>query len=136
MNITLIPFVQSVGIKQKSEGQLILPFKKELCNHLETMHAAAQFTLAETASGELLQRLFPELKDKVVPLLRSSEIKFKKPSTKELTAFASISDEDVTHFIDQLKRKNRASITVEVNLKDSSSELTCSASFNWFVQAI
>ena len=100
------------------------------------MHASAQFTLAETASGALLLKTFPELEGKVAPLLRSSEIKYKKAASQELTAFASISEEDRLSFTEQFGKKNRASISVTVNLKDSSDELTCSATFNWFVQGL
>lgn len=132
----MIPFVQTVGIEENSEGKLTLPFKKELYNHLETMHASAQFALAETASGEVLQRLFPEFEGKVVPLLRSSEIKFKKASTDALTAFACVTDEQAELFIKQLEKKNRGTITVEVDLQNSKEEVTCSASFNWFVQGL
>jgi len=136
MDIVSIPFVQTVGIEKSREGALVLPFKKAVHNHLETMHASAQFTLAETASGELLQIIFPELVGKVVPLLRSSEIKFKKPTTKEVSAYASIPEEARLLFKEQFDKKNRATISVDVNLKDSDDVTTCSASFSWFVQAL
>ncbi|MCK4671138.1 MAG: DUF4442 domain-containing protein [Candidatus Aegiribacteria sp.] len=41
-------------------------------NHLQTIHASAQFTLAETASGEMLRIELPELVGKVVPIFRDS----------------------------------------------------------------
>lgn len=47
---TDIPFVRSIGIKEK-EDLLSLDLKKNVCNHVETIHAATQFTLAETESG-------------------------------------------------------------------------------------
>jgi len=136
MNVTTIPFVQTVGIEQNPEGRLTLPFKQTVHNHLQTMHASAQFTLAETASGELLQIMFPELVGKVVPLLRSSEIKFKKPTTKDVCAYASISEDDRLAFHEQFNKKNRAVISVDVSLKDSDDVTTCTATFSWYVQGI
>lgn len=136
MDVTKIPFVQTVGIVKNSQGGLILPFKKAIYNHLNTMHASAQFTLAESASGEYLQILFPELSGKVIPLLRSSEIKFKKPTSKELSAHAWVSEEDRLAFYEQFKKKKRALICVTMNLKDSDDILTCSATFNWYIQGL
>jgi len=54
--------------------------------------------LAETASGEALQRLFPDLVGKVIPVLRDSQIKFKKLTTDTIHAIATISDEEIETF--------------------------------------
>jgi acyl-coenzyme A thioesterase PaaI-like protein len=61
MDVTKIPFVEKVGIVRQPDGGLGLPFNESVHNHLQTIHASAQFTLAETASGEVLQVLFPEI---------------------------------------------------------------------------
>ena len=60
MKVTDIVFVKLVGIEQESD-ELSLEFKEDVQNHLNTIHASAQFTLAETQSGLHLQKLFPEL---------------------------------------------------------------------------
>ena len=113
-----------------------MPFSNEIHNHLQTIHASAQFTLAETASGEILQTKFPELVGKVVPLLRDSQIKFKKPATKSITAFSSISNESLEKFNNQFSKKGRGSITVDVAIKDNDKTVTCVGIFNWFVQSL
>lgn len=136
MNVTEIPFVKKVGIIKSSNGKLELPFTNETHNHLETMHASAQFTLAETASGEFLQTLFPELVGKVIPLLRDSTVKFKKPAMKSIIAYPSISNESREKFNSQLSKKGRASISIDVDIKDIEDTLTCVASYNWFIQKI
>lgn len=105
-------------------------------NHLKTIHACAQFTLAETASGEILQTTFPELLGKVIPVLRDSQIKFKKPATKSIIAVASVSSGSIQKFNDQISKKGRASISVDVEIKDIENTVTCVGKFNWFVQII
>jgi len=102
MNVAEIPFVKKTGIIKTENNELILPFTSDTHNHLKTMHASAQFTLAETASGEFLQTSFPDLAGKVIPVLR----------------------------------KGRASITVNVDIKDTEGTLTCIASYNWFIQKL
>ena len=74
MQVTGIPFVKLVGIKDKN-STLFLDFKDDIKNHIETIHASAQFTLAETQSGLHLQKLFPELEGKAIPILRDAQFR-------------------------------------------------------------
>jgi len=78
MNITQIPLVKHLGIEQE-QNTLRLKATKSVQNHIETIHAAAQFTLAETQSGVLLQQSFPQFEERVVPLLRYANVKYKHP---------------------------------------------------------
>ena len=135
MRATDIEFVKLVGIKQ-SENSVSLAYKKDVFNHIESIHASAQFTLAETQSGLFLQELFPELVGKVIPLLRESRIKYKKPALKNIVAFASCSDENIIKFKEQFAKKGRSILSVSVDVKDSAGVLTASSEFVWFVQKI
>ncbi|MBN4082192.1 YiiD C-terminal domain-containing protein [Mariprofundus ferrooxydans] len=136
MNIIKIPFVRKVGIEKNDDGFLYLQFDESVYNHLQSIHASAQFTLAETASGEILQMEFPELVGKVVPMLRDSQIKFRKPALQSVIAYPSISDDSVQKFKELLLKKGRASISVNVEVKDNEGTTTCTGVFNWFVQYI
>lgn len=136
MDIIEIPFVEKVGITKSGDGKLELPFNKSIQNHLQTIHASAQFSLAETSTGELLQTLFPELVEKVIPVLRDSQIKFKKPATKDILAYPAVADEEILKFNEQFAKKGRSSILVNVEIKDSDDVITCSGVFNWFIQRI
>ena len=135
MKATDIEFVKLVGIEQ-SENSVSLAYKKDVLNHIESIHASAQFTLAETQSGLFLQELFPELVGKVVPMLRESKIKYNKPALKSIVAFASSSDENVTKFKEQFSKKGRSTLSVSVDIKDSEGVLTACSEFIWFVQKI
>lgn len=136
MDVTEIPFVDKVGIKKNTDGKLELPFDQSIQNHLQTIHASAQFTLAETANGEILQTIFPELVGRVIPVLRSSEIKFKKPTTKTISAHPAVLDQAISKFREQFERKGRSSISVDVKIMDSDNVVTCVSTFNWFLQSI
>ena len=135
MEISKIPFVKLTNIKQ-SKNTLSLDFNNDILNHINTIHAGAQFTLAETQSGVFLQEIFPQLKDKVLPILRDAKIKYKKPAQENIFAVSSISDEDISKFNEQFKRKNRATIIVDVEIKDINDVTTTQASFTWFIQKI
>ena len=131
---TDIPFVKYIGIKE-TEDALSLELKKSVCNHVETIHAAAQFTLAETESGMHLQSLFPELEQKVIPLLREAKIKYIKPAAMKITPHSFIEEEAIEKFKLQFTRKGRALLKIRVEVRDVNNVLTSEAQFTWFVQA-
>jgi len=74
MEITDIPYAQTIGLVKGEDGILRLNYDESLFNHVQTIAAAAQFSLAELASGEHLLALFPALFDQVVPVLRDSRL--------------------------------------------------------------
>jgi len=135
MRVTDIEFVKLVGIKE-SENRLLLEYKNDVLNHVKSIHASAQFALAETQSGLHLQKLFPELVGKAIPLLRDSKIKYKKPALKELVATSTCRAEDIAKFKEQFEKKGRASLSLHVEVKDSDGVVTAVAEFSWFIHLV
>ena len=133
MNVLEIPFVKYVGIKKDSE--LKLHVREELKNHIQTIHASVQFALAETASGESLIKEFPQYEGKVIPMLRSSTIKYKSPATSTLRAKVTLTKEAKEKFLKQFERRGQGVIAVEVELFDEESLMTMEGEFIWFVQS-
>ena len=131
-----IPFAKHVGIKKKEEGTLMLLSTETAQNHIQTIHGAAQFTLAETQSGLYLRSLFPEYAEEVVPLLRASTVKYKHPASTDIYGRASVSEVDKEKFEAQFLKKGRASITISVELRDSDEVVTMVGEFTWFVQKL
>ena len=113
-----------------------MEFKEDVLNHIKTIHASAQFTLAETQSGLHLQSLFPKLEGKVIPVLRDAQIKYKKPALEKILAFASADEDAVEKFRRLYEKKGRGSLQINVEIKDVNDVLTCQATFTWFVQAL
>jgi len=136
MDVLTVPFVKKAGIQRSADGRLELPFDDSVHNHLQNIHASAQFTLAETASGEYLQTVFPELLGKVIPVLRDVQVKFRKPALNSIRADASLTEESIAKFREQFANKGRALISVHVDIEDVEGTLTLSGEYNWFVQAI
>ena len=135
MKATEIPFVRHIGIEEHGSN-LSLACKDDVLNHIQTIHASAQFTLAETQSGLHLQSLFKELEGKVIPVLRDAQVKYKKPAQEKIFAYASADDEAVEKFRTQFERKGRGTLQISVEVKDVNGLLTSQATFTWFVQAL
>ncbi|MCH9741133.1 MAG: DUF4442 domain-containing protein [Epsilonproteobacteria bacterium] len=133
--INKVPFSKYIGIQQENDTLKLEP-NLSVENHIGTIHASAQFTLAETQSGLLLERLFPEYKNQVVPLLRSSTVKYKNPATKTVKAYASVDEEAREKFKEQFLKRGRATITVTIEVRDSDDVITMVGEFGWFVQRV
>ena len=133
MDVSEIPFVKHLGIVE-DENRVKMELHENIKNHLGTIHASAQFTLAETESGRYLLALFPDLEGKVLPLLRTSSVKYKHPATKDLWATASMESAVKDKFKEQFRKRGRATITVHVALHDSEGLLTMEGAFTWFIQ--
>jgi len=134
MDVTQIPFAKHIGIEKKEEGTLKLESTKFVQNHMQTIHASAQFTLAETQSGLFLQEAFPTLADKVLALLRTTTVKYINPATSSIYAIANLEDGVKEKFLSQMEKKGRASVTVHVEVRDMEDVLTMKGDFQWYVQ--
>ncbi len=130
-----IPFAKHIGIEEQN-NELSLNFKEDVLNHIRTIHASAQFTLAETKSGLYLQSLFPQLEGKVIPVLRDAQIRYKKPAQEKIVAFSSADTQAVEKFKSQFEKKGRGLLQIKVEIKDINNVLTSQAIFTWFVQTL
>jgi acyl-coenzyme A thioesterase PaaI-like protein len=138
MDITQIPFNKFLEISCSSTDDhvLVLEFKDIMKNHVGTFHASAQFALAEACSGFALQKHFPHLANAVVPVLRKSDIKFRKPAQSDIQAKASITTETKERFEEQFAQKGRATIVVPVEIVDQNGIITMTGAYEWFVQKL
>ncbi len=135
MEVIEIPFVKYIGIEQNG-SQLSLASSLKVENHIGTIHASAQFALAETQSGLFLQENFIDIEGEVLPLLRSSSVKYKSPAITQLRAIVSMRDEVKSKFKEKFLNRGRATISVEVELLDSDDVVTMVGTFVWFIQRL
>ncbi len=137
MDVTGIPFNAFLGIERVDgvEPRLALREAANLTNHLGTVHASAQFALAEAASGECLLRMFGDIAERatVVPVVRSAEVKFRKPAQGAIQAGGQIAEDVARKARTALEGRGRALIPVEVTVEDAAANVTMTASFEWFV---
>lgn len=89
----LIPFVGTLGIEytELDDARAVcrIDDRPEYRNHVGGPHAGVMFTLAETASGALVLRLFGDLLERVTPLPVEATIQFLKVALGPVTAVAT-----------------------------------------------
>jgi len=136
MDFTKIPFNQLLGISLSENPDYLLQLdnKKEYTNHLNTVHAAALFALAEGSGAQLLLKSFPqEIIEKVIPVLRKVEVSYKKPAIGIIKSKAVLKDDTIEHVLLELQTKKRILLTTIVELFDEEETRVFIANFEWFV---
>jgi acyl-coenzyme A thioesterase PaaI-like protein len=137
MHVTDLEINKALGIRlpaPDSAWVLELPESPLLLNHLGTIHASAQFALAEAASGEFLLNYLGEAQNRVFAVLRASEVKFRKPAHGVLRASARFADDTPHSPSAELESRGRALASIFVEVVDAKGVVTMSGRFDWFLQ--
>ena len=134
MDVTKLPFNHFIGLKisDKIGSLLMLDNRTEYRNHLDTVHASAQFALAEATSGHFLLNEFSELTD-IVPVVRKVEIKYKIPATGNIFSKAKFLETRKEEVLEALNQRGRAMLKVGVSLFDETEVQIMKSVFEWFV---
>lgn len=135
MNLKEIPFAKLLAVSSSDSDFLFeLSADEKYTNHLGTVAAAAQFSLAEFASGQWMINTFPDIAPNVIPVLRKSEVKFRKPALGRVRARALVNEETKTQFITELTQRKRALLTIPIELVNDDLEVVMSGTYEWFIQ--
>jgi len=90
-----VPFIDTLGIRveEARTGHVVLrlPFDEMVCNHSGALHSAALFAVGELAAAVALGT-HPGLADHM-HLQKSTKIKYFLPSSKDVTAHATVTQE-------------------------------------------
>ncbi len=136
--IERLPFNELVGIQvltaEPTRSKCKLQFRASLGNHVNTVHAAAQYALIEAASGAALMASFSDMLDDVIPLAAGAEVAYRAPAHGDCTADATVDQEDIDRVKEELKTSKRAKVSVRVNLADSHGTISTEATINWHIR--
>lgn len=113
---------------------LEIPESPLLLNHVGTVHGSVQFALAEACSGEFLLRQLGDAQSQVFAVLRTSEVKFRKPARGGLRAFARFADGAGESLSADLASRGRAFAPVLAEVCDEHGTVTMTGRYDWFLQ--
>ena len=137
MHVTDLAINQSIGMTLAPDGSshlLELPESPLLLNHVGTVHASVQFALAEACSGEFLLRATGFAHTEIFAVLRSSEVKFRKPANGLLRASARFAEDTEMSLTETLTARGRALVSVLVEVCDVNDVTTMTGRYDWFLQ--
>ncbi|MDC0325596.1 DUF4442 domain-containing protein [bacterium] len=137
MKVVDLAINAALGMIESGEGchhLLELPESSLGENHAGTVHASAQFALAEACSGQWLFGQLRDLQAKVIPLLRTSNVKYRKPALGRLLAFAELVEGGDENLTEALTNKGRLIVSVKIVITDENQQTTMTGKFDWFLQ--
>lgn len=135
MQLTNIPFARLIKLKHSQSCYVFeLSALDEYTNHLGTVAAAAQFSLAEFTSGHWLLDTFPDLQHSIIPMLRKSDVKFKKPASGRIRARAIADEKMIEQIRNELSIRHRTICHIHVDVVNDDEEVVMSGNFEWFLQ--
>jgi hypothetical protein len=135
MDILKIPFHQLIGIKKATLPGYIFMLEEQanLLNHLGTLHACVQLSLAEASAGEFLLQEFAGASEGLIPVVRKTEVKYNKPANGSLFCKAQFVEIDKLAFLNDLQTKGRAQLQVKTEVYNTEGTKVLSAIFDWFI---
>lgn len=136
---TAVPFATFVGVKLLALGDGVasaeLEQRKEVSNHIKSMHAGAMFTLGEAASGAAMAGALAPVILKMRPVAAVANIGFKKVAKGKLTAHAKTSQEGAV-LMEAIAKDGKVRFDVTVDIQDDSGDTVVEMTVNWYVSAV
>lgn len=132
MDVTQLPFNQWLGLTVCDDTICLLPQPQHL-NHVETVHAAVIFGVAEAAAGHWLSQRYPQLEQSHVALLRQSSVKYRQPAVAgiDLTGSATCDEATAAIFLKNLQERGRGVLEISAAVHQADNKIL-QATFGWF----
>lgn len=134
MDVTALAYNSNLGITRASDPDALLTLadRPEVQNHLETLHAAALFSLAEASSAEFLIRHRGDRED-VGGVVRKVTCKYSVAGQGEITSRSPTDPASLTEAIATVDSRGRALYPIDIDLRNGEGKVIASFSFTWFL---
>jgi uncharacterized protein (TIGR00369 family) len=136
--IERMPYNAMLGIRiiEMEGGRAVcsLEARPEVGNHVGTMHAGAQFSLVEAASGAAVSGAFLDLLGRATPLAQGAELTYRRPAKGDVLAEATMSPEEIARVRADLEAQGRSRFDVRVTVTDSQGTLATEATMRWYIR--
>ena len=93
-----------------------------------------QFALAEASSGEFLLRYLGDAQSQILAVLRTSDVKFRRPAHGALRASARFANGVADTLSAELTARGRVLASVLVEVADAQGVITMTGQYDWFLQ--
>jgi uncharacterized protein (TIGR00369 family) len=134
---SVVPFNNHVGIEVlevgPGRGVARLPEAPHLLNHVQTQHAGALFTAAETASGAAMLSVFADRLGSATPVARRCSVEYRRPARGPITATATIAT-PADELLSSLDADGVVEFPASVVLHDADDREVASVEVTWHVR--
>jgi uncharacterized protein (TIGR00369 family) len=136
--IERMPYNALLGVRilEMAGGRALaaLEARPEVGNHVGTMHAGAQFSLVEAASGAAVSSAFLDLLGRATPLAQGAELTYRRPAKGDVVAEATVSPEEVARVRADLETQRRSRFEVRVTVTDAQGTVATEATMRWYIR--
>lgn len=122
--IHVIDFVERAGIRvdEVGPGRCVLSMAEEPnVNHFGTVYAGAIYTLGEVPGGVLFFATFDG--ERFFPLVKSSQVRYRRPARGRLSVEATISPEEVERLEAEAAEHGKADFDLDLEITDATGEV-------------
>jgi acyl-coenzyme A thioesterase PaaI-like protein len=134
-----VPFNTTLGLQyveiSTDRALLLLPDRPEVHNHIGGPHAAAQFGLAEAASGAIVIANFGDQMTRALPLAATAEIAYQRVAMGDLTAEATLG-RPTADVIAELDAGETPRFPVHVAIRTADGTQTAEITLHWALRPI
>jgi acyl-coenzyme A thioesterase PaaI-like protein len=122
--LSLLPLAQHTGMTVEAAENGVfrvrLPLTADTGNHMQTMHAALQFAVAEVLGGLVVVTAVP-LEDlaKIFGAVKSAEIEYLRPARSHVTAEVQVPPEEIARIRQCVAEGREARFTLAPSLRDA-----------------
>jgi uncharacterized protein (TIGR00369 family) len=132
-----VPFAKYVGVELLEVGdgfaRARLVQRRDLSNHISTMHAGALYTLAETASGAAMTGAFIDMIGSLRPVTAEASIRYLKIARDTISCTARTSEPGEA-LRSRLRDEGKAVFDVVVDLANEQEQPVASMTVSWNVR--
>ena len=129
-----VPFAQLTGVEigevVRGRASARLADRPELQNHVGSLHAAALYTLGETASGLAMASTLAPIILGVSPVAAGASIRYLKIARGSIAAAASY-DGDPDALVESLRLSGRVQFELDVEMRDQAGILVATMTVEW-----
>lgn len=99
--------------------KLMMPLEGNV-NHVNIMYAGSLFSLGEMSGGVMFFAAFDYMNYHLIA--KEVNIRFRRPAVTDVTVIAEISEEAVRNITEEMTKKGKADIMLDLELKDAKQE--------------
>jgi len=121
-----IPCVKRMGIQVVEMAPRRVTLRMPIAGnegHLGSIYAGILFTAAEIPGGALFLSTFDP--SRCVPIVKSMEIRFRKPALTDVTITVELSQEEVDRINQEVEARGKSDFVLNGELKDTSGVVVC-----------
>lgn len=132
-----VPFARLTGVEvvhvERGLSRAQLKERRDVTNHVGTIHAAALFALGEATSGSAMAGTLAPVLLGVKAVVAEASIRYVKPANGVITATGKV-DGEPDRIVEELKANGKVRFDLTVTFHDATETAVCEMKVQWRVK--